>query len=422
MQWCDRTAPGPKQLALSDTNGRMTTPKMTHPGELTLHSDPLAALDRSKELRPHLTTGLGRLYAADCLAVLRAMPRGSVDLCCTSPPYERQPKYGNGERYDRDWFEGFFLEVTAEVRRVLKPTGQFVLNFRSRKDGVERSMLQYELIGWLRQQGFLFVEDHVWVKPSPPPGRFRQALKDAVEYCFRFAKSNSFELYPEQCLMPARWDAKDRERRRRLAHNHARVNAPSGHGRNRVQAGPDWVAPSNVIVTEPEFSRNPAKHPARFPPAIPEFFIKLCTRPGGVVIDPFAGTSTTAVVAEGLERRWVMAELDASYCNVLRARLDDLRQRMDRAPQAEPGTVPEGVRVLPLPFALPAPRVVKLRREPDQIANGVDEHELGQVAHGEDASIALPDDRAESVVHPAPAEALQNAQDGDPAETIGLSS
>jgi hypothetical protein len=78
-------------------------------------------------------------------------------------------------------------------------------------------------------------------------------------------------------------------------------------------------------VAEPEFSPNPTRHPARFPPAIPEFFVKLCTRPGEVVLDPFAGTGTTAVVAEGLERRWLMAELDAIYCDVLPERLEDLR-------------------------------------------------------------------------------------------------
>src|SRR4051812_16578420 len=96
----------------------------------------LEALDRS-ELRAHTATDLGRLYAEDCMKVLGTMPDESVSLCVTSPPYERQSKYGNGERYERDWFEGFFLEVTKEILRVLKPTGQFVLNYRSRRDGVE---------------------------------------------------------------------------------------------------------------------------------------------------------------------------------------------------------------------------------------------------------------------------------------------
>ena len=316
--------------------------------------DPLASLDASG-LRLHTSSGLGRVFALDCLEVLAQIPDESVDLCVTSPPYERQPKYGNGERYERDWFEGFFLEVTTEILRVLKPTGQFVLNYRSRREGPERGTLQYELVAWLREQGWLFAEDHVWIKPSPPPGRYKQALKDAIEYCFRFAKTDQFELFPDQCLSPARWDSRDRERRKKLAHNHLRVNAPSGHGRNRVQAGPDWVAPSNAIVTEPEFSPNPSKHPARFPPAVPEFFVKLCTRPGDVIFDPFAGTCTTGVVAEALDRRWVMAELDASYCDVVVERLADLSTRMEQIEEPHAST-PIDVRVVPLPFALPAPR------------------------------------------------------------------
>jgi site-specific DNA-methyltransferase (adenine-specific) len=317
-------------------------------------ADPFTVLDAS-ELEVHTRTDQGRVYATDCMNVLRLLPDESLDLCVTSPPYERQPKYDNGERYERDWFEGFFMDVAEEVQRVLKPTGQFVLNYRSRREGVERGALQYELVFWLREQGWLFAEDHVWVKPSPPPGRYKRALKDAIEYCFRFAKSEAFELYPEQCLSPARWDVKDRERRARLDHNHRRVNAPSGHGRNRVQAGPDWVAPSNAIVTEPEFSANPTKHPARFPPAIPEFFIKLCTRPGGLIFDPFAGTSTAGIVAEALDRKWIMAELDRSYCDVVPDRLADLETRVANAPDPPPGS-PESIRAVPLPFALPAPK------------------------------------------------------------------
>ncbi len=157
-------------------------------------------------------------------------------IVVTSPPYDGQPKYGNGEKYERDWYAGFFMDVAVEVRRVLKPHGSFVLNYRSKRHGNERGTLQYELIFWLRDRGFLFCEDFVWGKPSPPPGRFNRFLKDAVEYCFQFAKTPQWQFFPEHCLSAARWDAKDRERRKRLSHNYERVNAPSGQGRKRVQA------------------------------------------------------------------------------------------------------------------------------------------------------------------------------------------
>lgn len=275
------------------------------------------------ELRRNVAhqTKLGALVIADCLDVLAAIPDDTLDLVVTSPPYEHQPKYGNGEKYERDWFEGFFLKVASEIYRTLKPTGSFVLNYRSRRMDGERGTLQYELVMWLREQGFVFAEDFVWGKPSPPPGRWKRHLKDAVEYCFQFAKTKEWAFYPEHCLTPARWDRKDVERRKRLPHNYERVNE-SAVGRKRVQAGPDMVRPSTLLYMEPEFLPNPTEHPARFPVGLPEFFIKLLTNEGDLVFDPFAGTGTTGVAAEKLGRRWLLSELDGDYTTVLPERLE----------------------------------------------------------------------------------------------------
>jgi len=307
----------PSQMSLSVPSGR----NAGEPGGQT----PIIqeGMDLLKSLEPESTlrTEYGRLVVDNCINVLRRLPEASLDLVITSPPYDGQPKYGNGERYARDWYEDFFLKVTAEVHRTLKPHGSFILNYRSRRQKNERGTLQYEIIFWLREQGFLFAEDFVWGKPSPPPGHFKRYLKDAVEYCFQFAKTPNWQLFPDQCLTPARWDAKDRERRKKLPQNHIRANAPSGHGRNRVQAGPDFVRPSTLLHVEPEFSPNPTKHPARFPLEIPSFFIKLMTKPGQMVFDPFGGTGTTAVAAEKLKRKWVVAELDPSYAAVVEERL-----------------------------------------------------------------------------------------------------
>lgn len=266
-------------------------------------------------------TELGELLVRDCLEVLRATPDNTFDLIVTSPPYDGQPKYGDGERYERSWFEGFFLDVTRELLRTLKPHGSFILNYRSKRLKGERGTLQYELVLWLRDQGWTFSEDFVWGKPSPPPGRWDRHLKDAIEYCFQFAKTREWQFYPQQVLKPARWDRKDLERRKKLAHNFVRVNAPSGHGRHRVQAGPDLVRPSTLLTFEPEFDPNPTKHPARFPLELPSFFIQLMTQPGQLVFDPFAGTGTTGVAAELLNRRWLLTETGVEYASIVPSRI-----------------------------------------------------------------------------------------------------
>jgi site-specific DNA-methyltransferase (cytosine-N4-specific) len=54
-------------------------------------------------------------------------------------------------------------------------------------------------------------------------------------------------------------------------------------------------------------------HPARFPPGVPEFFVRFLTQPGQTVLDPFAGSNVTGQVAEGLQRRWIAVELNGDY-------------------------------------------------------------------------------------------------------------
>lgn len=287
---------------------------------LDRHQIPLKVLESAA-----IRTNRGVVVVDDCLSILKMIPDETFDLVVTSPPYDGQPKYGNGERYDRSWYEGFFLEVTNEILRTLKPHGSFVLNYRSKRHGDERGTLQYELVFKLRVQGFLFCEDFVWGKPSPPPGRFNRFLKDAVEYCFQFAKTPNWSFYPEQCLAPARWDAKDRARRKKLAHNYERVDEPSGQGRKRVQAGPDFVRPSTLLHFEPEFGPNPTLHPARFPIQLPLFFINLLTKPGDLVFDPFGGTCTTAVASERAARCWLTTEIDPQYVASLADRLESGR-------------------------------------------------------------------------------------------------
>lgn len=283
--------------------------------------EPGLRLFARRDPMPTFTTALGALHVGDCLPFLRTLPDKSLDLVITSPPYDRQPKYRNGERYDRNWYRGFFLDVTAEILKKLKPHGSFVLNYRSKRHGDERGTLQYELVFWLREQGYLFCDDFIWGKPSPPPGRFHRFLKDAVEYCFHFAKTPKWQFFPEHCLTPARWDAEDRARRKRLAHNYVRVNEPSGQGRKRVQAGPDMVRPSTLLRLEPEFSPNPTLHPARFPLSLPSFFIRLLTKSGQTVLDPFGGTGTTGVAAENLERRWILVEIDERFASIVPTRI-----------------------------------------------------------------------------------------------------
>lgn len=227
------------------------------------------------------TNRLGALYVGDSLHALRELRDASVDLVVTSPPYDRQPKYGNGESYRTDWYHGTFLKITQEIRRILAPRTAASCSTTGRSGPArsgERSSTNS--CSCCVSRGFSSLKTSCGGSRAHRPGGFNHFLKDAVEYCFQFTKSDSWQFFPEQCLSPARWDRKDVERRKKLPHNYQRANAPSGQGRKRVQAGPDLVRPSTLLAFEPEFQPNPTRHPARFPVTLPDFFIRLLTRPG----------------------------------------------------------------------------------------------------------------------------------------------
>src|SRR5437879_4525730 len=107
----------------------------------------------------------------DCLDRLKTLPDDSVDLIITSPPYadQRQNTYG-GIRPDE--YVEWFLSRSAELRRVLKPTGSFVLNVKEKAMDGERHIYVLELIMALRRQGWLWIEEYIWHKRNCFPGKW----------------------------------------------------------------------------------------------------------------------------------------------------------------------------------------------------------------------------------------------------------
>jgi hypothetical protein len=173
----EESLPDGKQRAALRIRGQLLdelTDKVSRPF-VTVQRTALDSVPRALLRSATFRTSHGALIESDCLKVLSQLPNDSLDLVVTSPPYDGQPKYGNGEQYDRSWYQDFFLEVTREIHRTLRPHGSFVLNYRSKRCENERGTLQFELVFWLRKEGFLFCEDLAWGKPSPALAGARMA-------------------------------------------------------------------------------------------------------------------------------------------------------------------------------------------------------------------------------------------------------
>mgnify|MGYP005837619571 CR=1 FL=1 len=229
-----------------------------------------------------LTAPEATIYQGDCLDVLRQFPDHTFDLILTSPPYadSRSATYG-GIHPDR--YVEWFLPRTAEFRRVLKPTGTFILNIKEKAVNGERHTYVLELILAMRQQGWLWTEELIWHKKNCYPGKWPNRFRDAWERLLQFNLQKQFHMYQEAVMVPVGdWS---KSRLARLSETDKRRDTSkvgSGFGKNISNwVGRDKVYPTNVLHLATECGNR--QHSAVFPDALPEWFIKLFTRAGNTV-------------------------------------------------------------------------------------------------------------------------------------------
>lgn len=253
-----------------------------------------------------------RLIHGDCREELKTLPDNSVDLIFTSPPYadSREHTYGGIKPDD---YVKWFLPTSSELFRVLKPTGTFVLNIKEKVVNGERHPYVIELILAMRQQGWLWTEEFIWHKKNSYPGKWPNRFRDAWERLLQFNKDKHFHMYQEAVMIPTGdWAEKrlkklsDTDRRR----DNSKVG--SGFGKKIDNwVGRELVYPTNVVHLATETKNR--NHSAVFPDALPEWFIKLFTQEGDLVLDPFAGSGTTLRVAQKMGRNGIGIEILSDY-------------------------------------------------------------------------------------------------------------
>ena len=251
----------------------------------------------------------GWIVPGDCLHVLGNVPDDSVDLIVTSPPYAdaRKRTYGGVSPSDYvTWFD----PRAKEMLRVLKPTGSFVLNIKEKAMDGERHPYVLDLILHLKREvGFRWVEEYIWHKTTAAPGKWKFRFRDAWERILHFSKTRDMKMNQEAVMSPTGdWTKTRLKNMGRNDYSRRESATKSGVGR-RISAweGRDKVYPSNVLHASP-VAHNTG-HSAPFPEWLPDFFIRLFTDPDDLVVDPFAGSGTTARVAVRLGRRAIGIEI-----------------------------------------------------------------------------------------------------------------
>lgn len=279
---------------------------------------------------PMYLSDLGRAYVGDSHDLLAATDAASIDLVITSPPFalQRQKAYGNEDQSTYvDWLLGF----CADVHRVLKPTGSFVLDLGGayERGRPVRSLYNFRvLIRLCDELGFRLAEEFFWYNPARLPSpiewvnKRKIRAKDAVNTVWWLSKTDEPKADVRRVLVP--YSARMLKLLEDPERFYTPKKRPSGHDIGARFSGDNGGAiPSNLLEIPNTESNSPylrlckaagiSGHPARFPERLPAFFIKFLTEPGDLVLDFFAGSNTTGAAAEAGGRRWMAFEASAEY-------------------------------------------------------------------------------------------------------------
>lgn len=261
---------------------------------------------------------------------LPTLQDNSVDLVITSPPFAllRQKSYGNLEQKEYvDWLVSF----GPLVHRVLRDTGSFVLDLGGayQRGKPVRSLYNYRvLLRMCDEHGFRLAEEFFWHNPAKLPSpiewvnKRKLRAKDSVNTVWWLSKTDSPKADVRNVLAPYS------DRMKKLIQDpdgfYQPKERPSGHDISRGFAKNNGGAIASNLLQYPNTESNSlyirickqmgiTPHPARFPRALPEFFIKFLTDPGDLVVDVFAGSNTTGEAAEALGRHWLAIEREQEY-------------------------------------------------------------------------------------------------------------
>lgn len=279
---------------------------------------------------PIYHTRYGATYCGDSLDLINELDDNSVDLVMTSPPFAllREKEYGNKSQQE---YIGWLAQFAQRLLPKLKDTGSLVVDLGGAYERSQptRSLYQFRvLIHFCDVLGYHLAEEFYWYNPSKLPSpiewvnKRKIRVKDSVNTVWWFSKTERPKADITKVLVP--YSARMKKLIEDPEKFYTAKERPSGH-QISMSFGKDngGAIPSNLL----EISNSESNgryldfckklgikgHPARFPKALPEFFIKMLTNEGDLVVDIFGGSCTTGEACEGLRRQWKCFELDRQY-------------------------------------------------------------------------------------------------------------
>lgn len=278
-----------------------------------------------------------KFITGDCEEILNNFESNSIDLIVTSPPYADQRMYGSkNSKISPDDYVDWFIPKAIQFQRVLKDSGSFILNINDKVvNGFQHTYVFDLVVKLTRYAKFNLVRDYIWFNPSTPPNIFSSGkygrTKKSHEYVFWFSKGKNWTFHLDPIRKPY---SKDMEKFLNGNGKGGRTEnkRPSTHSFDCSKVWKDngGSDPGSVIEMGNTSSNDAfikmcrergVHHPARFPEGLVEFFILSGSNKGDIVLDPFSGSGTTALISQRNKRRWIGIDMNPVYNQLASDRL-----------------------------------------------------------------------------------------------------
>lgn len=328
-----------------------------------------------------MNLSLDQIICGDCYELIAELPKESIQLVITSPPYFQQRDYGGGigNEDNPSEYVALLVDLMGECLRVLKPKGSIVFNLGDKYQESSLLLMPFQFaLETLKTHPLKLVNLITWVKTNPTPRQFKRRLVSSTEPFFHFVKSDDYDynweafmandrpqkkrstassqlgqkyftllesadLSPEQKKMAREELTKVIQEvhngeiesfRMKIRGLHAEPFGGQAGGRQiqlekngftiiRIHGNPI----KRDVIETPVESLKGSHHPAIYPVKVVAEFIQLLTQTGDVVLDPFMGSGSTAVAAKQLGRHYLGFDLNPEYCRFAEERLAQLDQQ-----------------------------------------------------------------------------------------------
>jgi len=301
---------------------------------------------------------LNKIICGDALTVLKTMPDKIINTCVTSPPYWGLRDYGMPGQLGLEAAPAEYIskmiEIFVEVNRILRDDGTLWLNLgdsyapnwnsirkeggaglkkeniRKRSGRPPEGLKPKDLVGvpWrvalaLQSDGWYLRQDIIWHKPNPMPESVTDRCTKAHEYIFLFSKNQKYYYDPEAIRDPIKDSTRED---RRLNNPEYQTARPSRGFPGQASRGSGLLKPNEngkankrsvwTVATKPYSEA----HFATFPQDLIDPCIKAGSPKGGIVLDPFMGSGTTALVARKNGCNFIGIELNPEYIKLANRR------------------------------------------------------------------------------------------------------